>query len=54
MASDSHATPDLPNMINKEPLENAAHIRNAIARFNQVKGVADAERETAGSGDAED
>jgi hypothetical protein len=28
----------------KEPLENAAHVRNAIARFNQVKDVTDAER----------
>ena len=31
----------------KEPLENAAHVRNAIARFNQVEGVSDAERDTA-------
>lgn len=31
----------------KEPLENAAHVRNAIARFGQVKGVTDAERQTA-------
>uniref|UniRef100_UPI0035CB8474 DUF6582 domain-containing protein n=1 Tax=uncultured Sphingomonas sp. TaxID=158754 RepID=UPI0035CB8474 len=31
----------------KEPLENAAHVRNAIARFNQVKGVSDAERDAA-------
>jgi hypothetical protein len=31
----------------KEPLENAAHVRNAIARFKQVKGVTDAEREIA-------
>ncbi len=31
----------------KEPLENAAHVRNAIARFNQVEGVTDAERDTA-------
>ena len=29
----------------KEPLENAAHVRNAIARFNQVEGVTDAERD---------
>lgn len=28
----------------KEPLENASHVRNAIARFNQVTGVTDAER----------
>jgi len=28
----------------KEPLENASHVRNAIARFNQVKDVSDDER----------
>ncbi len=31
----------------KEPLENAAHVRNAIARFNQVEGVSDEERDAA-------
>ena len=31
----------------KEPLENAGHVRNAIARFNQVKGVSDEERDAA-------
>ena len=31
----------------KEPLENAAHVRNAIARFSQVEGVTDAERDEA-------
>ena len=31
----------------KEPLEDAAHVRNAIARFDQVKDVTDAEREQA-------
>ncbi len=31
----------------KEPLENAAHVRNAISRFNQVKDVSDAERDAA-------
>jgi hypothetical protein len=31
----------------KEPLEDAAHVRNAIARFNQVKGVSDDERDAA-------
>jgi hypothetical protein len=31
----------------KEPLIDAAHVRNAIARFNQVKGVTDAERDAA-------
>jgi hypothetical protein len=29
----------------KEPLENASHVRNAVARFDQVKGVTEAERE---------
>ena len=31
----------------KEPLEDASHVRNAIARFNQVEGVTDAERDDA-------
>ena len=31
----------------KEPLENASHVRNAIARFNQVEGVTDSERDEA-------
>jgi len=31
----------------KEPLENATHVRNAIARFNQVEGVSDADRDEA-------
>jgi hypothetical protein len=31
----------------KEPLNDAAHVRNAIARFNQVEGVSDAERDAA-------
>lgn len=31
----------------KEPLENASHVRNAIARFNQVEGVTDDERDAA-------
>ena len=31
----------------KEPLENAAHVRNAVVRFNQVKGVSDDERDAA-------
>ena len=31
----------------KEPLENAAHVRNAVARFNQVEGVTDEERDAA-------
>ena len=31
----------------KEPLNNATHVRNAVARFNQVKGVSDDERDAA-------
>jgi len=31
----------------KEPLTDAAHVRNAIARFDQVEGVTDAERDRA-------
>lgn len=31
----------------KEPLENASHVRSAVARFNQVEGVTDAERDAA-------
>lgn len=31
----------------KEPLENASHVRNAVARFNQVQGVSDEERDEA-------
>jgi hypothetical protein len=31
----------------KEPLNDASHVRNAIARFDQVKDVSDKEREEA-------
>jgi hypothetical protein len=31
----------------KEPLNDADHVRNAVARFNQVKGVSDSERDEA-------
>ena len=31
----------------KEPLVDAAHVRNAIARFDQVEGVSDQERDQA-------
>jgi hypothetical protein len=31
----------------KEPLSDAAHVRNAIARFDQVEGVTDEERDQA-------
>lgn len=29
----------------KVPLENASHVRNAVARFNQVEDVTDSERD---------
>jgi hypothetical protein len=31
----------------KEPLTDARHVRNAIARFDQVEGVSDADRDLA-------
>src|SRR5438876_1835501 len=31
----------------KEPLTDASHVRNALARFDQVEDVSDAERELA-------
>src|SRR5580693_2718132 len=31
----------------KEPLVDARHVRNSIARFDQVEGVSDAERDQA-------
>jgi hypothetical protein len=31
----------------KEPLTDARHVRNAIARFDQVEGITDAERDKA-------
>ena len=31
----------------KEPLTDARHVRNAVARFNQVEAVSDAERDRA-------
>ncbi len=31
----------------KEPIHDAAHVRNAIARFKQVQGVSGAERDAA-------
>jgi hypothetical protein len=31
----------------KEPLTDAEHVRNALARFDQVEGVSDADRELA-------
>jgi hypothetical protein len=31
----------------KEPLTDASHVRNAVARFDQVEGVSDADRDRA-------
>jgi hypothetical protein len=31
----------------KEPLVDATHVRNAVARFDQVEGVSDADRDDA-------
>jgi len=31
----------------KEPLNDARHVRNAVARFDQVQGVSDSERDAA-------
>ena len=31
----------------KEPLNDAGHVRNAIARFDQVEGVSESERDAA-------
>ena len=31
----------------KEPLTDASHVRNALARFDQVQGVSDTDREQA-------
>ena len=42
----SDTTYAFPNQ-RKEPLNDASHVRNAIARFDQVKDVSDAEREEA-------
>ena len=33
----------------KEPIHDASHVRNASARFNQVEGVSDDERDAAWS-----
>jgi hypothetical protein len=44
---------DLPDSVfaftkkRKEPIVDAKHVRNAIARFDQVEGVTDAERDKA-------
>ncbi len=44
---------DLPDSVfafpkkRKEPLTDASHVRNALARFDQIEGVTDEEREEA-------
>jgi len=44
---------DLPDSVfafpaqRKEPLTDAEHVRNALARFDQVEGVTDADRDLA-------
>lgn len=44
---------DLPDSVfafphqRKEPLTDAAHVRNALARFLEVEGVSDADRDLA-------
>ncbi|MEV6631777.1 DUF6582 domain-containing protein [Actinoplanes sp. NPDC051470] len=49
-AAERNAMPDstfaFPR-VRKEPLNDARHVRNAIARFDQVRDVSDAEREEA-------
>ena len=50
---DTEDREDLPDSVyafpkdRKEPLTDAAHVRNALARFDQVKGVSNADREQA-------
>lgn len=34
-------------MQRKEPMTDASHVRNALARFDQVKGVSDEDRDDA-------
>src|SRR6266513_4301950 len=49
----SHAEREIPSTKfafpkeRKEPLTDARHVRNAVARFNQVEGVSEAERDRA-------
>ena len=51
-AEDRDALPDrafaFPRQ-RKAPIEDAAHVRNAVARFMQVEGVTEAERDEAWS-----
>lgn len=49
----AHERDNLPESVfafpkqRKEPLTDAAHVKNALARFDQVEGVSDAERDQA-------
>src|SRR5271163_5338276 len=43
---DKKSREELPKQ-RKEPLTDASHVRNAVARFDQVTGVSDADRELA-------
>ena len=49
----SHAKREIPSTKfafpkeRKEPLTDARHVRNAVARFNQVEGVSQSERNAA-------
>jgi hypothetical protein len=50
MATDRNDLPDSDFAFpgeRKEPLLDASHVRNAVARFDQVEGVSDAERDEA-------
>jgi hypothetical protein len=48
-----HNRAELPDSVfafpkqRKEPLTDADHVRNALARFDQVEGVSDSERDLA-------
>ena len=48
-----HNRAELPDSVfafprqRKEPLTDADHVRNALARFDQVEGVSDADRDLA-------
>lgn len=50
---DSKERQELPESVfafpkqRKEPLTDAAHVKNALARFDQVEGVSDADRDLA-------
>ena len=50
---DTHERDTLPDSVyafpkeRKEPITDASHVRGALARFDQVEGVSDAERDQA-------